>query len=76
MKGNSTKRIRHAFRPSVDPLEGRVVLSSGVAARAAHLHHLQVQKQHQAELRQEASSPVNTSSCWLPSSHRGPQMPP
>jgi hypothetical protein len=55
---NDTRRTRRMFQPQVDSLEGRVVLSSGVAG-AVHAHAVQVQEQrhlrheHKIELQKE-----------------------
>jgi len=40
MNGNDTRRTRHAFRPGVDSLEERLVLSPGGAMRAAQVEQL------------------------------------
>jgi len=56
MIGKDTRKPRHAFRPGVDSLEDRLVLSTGVAARVAHLEqvreHRHLLRQHRIEVRQ------------------------
>jgi hypothetical protein len=42
---NDTKRTRHAFRPDVDTLEGRLVMSAGISANAAHVQQVKEQRQ-------------------------------
>jgi len=53
MKANRTKRARHAYQPSVDSLEGRIVLSPGGVALAAAAQQQQEQRQHRIEVRHE-----------------------